>query len=361
MPRAAEIATPLALRKDLTIGKTPPFPPLRCQCAESGCPWSYNRASDLKPHMERHMSLAEKERLMFRCPVPGCAHKTLQKSNMATHYRTHTSEKPCICLDYAADGAPCVFRCGDPGSLTRHQATMHGAVGKGKHTRYTPYKCRRASSSISASDFGSSSASSDSNYLDTSGGYTSSSSSSSGYSSASPAPLSTSFSGQDAGITTQDPDFEATFAGVLNGSICVPVIPTIPTTARPGPAMQHPAQDVQFFGYMIEQQQNFTLAQRPLDFNDPYLAQQLIFEYDASQKGNVFFGAPPSLQFSYCAESYPDSSCDFSSSPLDFAAAQYPSGEFEFGLGLNFGCSSPFDLLPAGFEHEWFTCKFTGN
>ncbi|KAJ7277142.1 hypothetical protein C8J57DRAFT_1465841 [Mycena rebaudengoi] len=360
MPRAADIASHLASRKDPTIGKTPPFPPLRCQCAEAGCPWSYDRASDLKRHEKRHMSLAEKERLIFRCPVPGCAHKTLQKSNMATHYRTHTGEKPCICFDYAASGAPCVFRCGDSGSLTRHKATMHDAVRKGKSARYTPYKRPRASSSTSSSDFVSSPASSDSDYSDTSGGYTSPSSSSSGHSSTSPSPFSTSFSSEDAWITTQDADLETTFEGVLNDFICVPV-PAIPTTARPGPAMQHPAPDVQFFGYTIEQQQNFTLAQRQLDSDDPYITQQLIFEYDAPQKGDVSFGAPPPPQFSYNRESFPHSSCEFSSSSLDFAASC--ELEFEFGLGLDFGFAreSPFDVPPAGFEHEWFACNFIRN
>jgi hypothetical protein len=127
--------------------------------------------------------------------------------------------------------------------------------------------------------------------------------------------------------------------------------------------MQHPAPDLQFFGYTVEQQQSFTLAQCPLDFSHPYLAQQPNFEYNAPRKGDVFFGAPPSPQFSYCAESFPASSCEYTSSSLDFASLQFPSCELEFGSGLDFGFAheSPFDLPPAGFEYEWFACNFIGN
>ncbi|KAJ7739521.1 hypothetical protein B0H16DRAFT_1729330 [Mycena metata] len=58
---------------------------------------------------------------MYACPDPGCLHKTFQRSNLITHYRTHTHEKPNICPD-------CLFATGDPATLTLHRKSRHGYV-----------------------------------------------------------------------------------------------------------------------------------------------------------------------------------------------------------------------------------------
>ncbi|KAJ7741157.1 hypothetical protein DFH07DRAFT_59043 [Mycena maculata] len=103
-------------------GKTPPCPPLRFPCPEQGCPWSYDRQSDLKRHSVRHMSPEEKSRRMYACPEIGCTHKALQKSNLATHYNAkHSGLKPHICTK-------CSYCAADPSCLHKHMRTIHGYV-----------------------------------------------------------------------------------------------------------------------------------------------------------------------------------------------------------------------------------------
>ncbi|KAJ7232756.1 hypothetical protein C8J57DRAFT_1532965 [Mycena rebaudengoi] len=267
-------------------------------------PWSYDRASDLKRTRSGTCRLPEKKRLMFRCPVPAASHKTLQKSNIATHYRTHTGEKPCICLAYAADGA-------DPSS----RILLDLRLGFRIEFRVIRFQLLghiwRLYVVILLVEW-----------------------------------LLLCFP-----LSRKIQTSRRTFTGVLNGSICVPVT-TIPTTARPGLACNTLLQT----SNSLDTRARWTSATH-------YLAQQLNFEYNAPRKGDVFFGAPPSPQFSYCAESFPASSCEYTSSSLDFASLQFPSCELEFGSGLDFGFAreSPFDLPPAGFEYEWFACNFIGN
>jgi hypothetical protein len=182
-------------------------------------------------------------------------------------------------------------------------------------------------------------------------------------SSASPFPSSSSQSSScDASApweTTQDADLEATFEGILNGSICVPVaVPSHITTTRPGLATLYPAAAVPYFGFTIPRPQpDFTLSHL-VDFSDPYVAQQFIFEYDAPQKSDVLFG----YESSYGAPSFTSSSCEYTPSSLDFPAPQYsPCGlEFDAGLGPESSVEflSDYHTPLAGFEHEWFACNF---
>ncbi|KAJ7611797.1 hypothetical protein FB45DRAFT_317155 [Roridomyces roridus] len=68
----------------------------------------------------------DKQSMMYVCPVPSCGHRTLQKSNLATHIRTHTRAKPHKCPEYNSDGFQCDFSTADPSSLHRHRKRKHG-------------------------------------------------------------------------------------------------------------------------------------------------------------------------------------------------------------------------------------------
>ncbi|KAJ7661749.1 hypothetical protein B0H17DRAFT_1144557 [Mycena rosella] len=102
-----------------TGGKTPPSPPLDILCPVDGCPWTFARQGCLKRHMPKHISPEEREKLMIHCAKPGCTHKTLQKSNMNTHYNAkHTGLKPHICDKYS-------YCAADPSCLYRHILSIH--------------------------------------------------------------------------------------------------------------------------------------------------------------------------------------------------------------------------------------------
>ncbi|CAK5279133.1 unnamed protein product [Mycena citricolor] len=88
------------------------------------------RTTDLPRHMLLHSK--DKESLMFRCPVEGCGHSTLQKSNLATHIRTHTRAKPHKCPETFPDGQKCDFSTADPSSLHRHRKRKHGYTPRQK-------------------------------------------------------------------------------------------------------------------------------------------------------------------------------------------------------------------------------------
>ncbi|KAJ7184596.1 hypothetical protein C8R46DRAFT_1064556 [Mycena filopes] len=88
------------------------------------CGLSLGRAADLPRHMLIHAK--DKESLMFRCPMEGCGHSTLQKSNLATHIRTHTRAKPHKCPEFHPNGVKCDFSTADPSSLHRHRKRKHG-------------------------------------------------------------------------------------------------------------------------------------------------------------------------------------------------------------------------------------------
>ncbi|KAJ6582395.1 hypothetical protein B0H19DRAFT_1332575 [Mycena capillaripes] len=74
--------------------------------------------------MPRHMSPEERESQMYECPEPGCTHRSLQKSNLETHYiAKHTGLKPHVCKQ-------CTYCTADPSCLRRHMRTVHAYVSR---------------------------------------------------------------------------------------------------------------------------------------------------------------------------------------------------------------------------------------
>ncbi|KAG1727466.1 uncharacterized protein EDB91DRAFT_1163899, partial [Suillus paluster] len=109
------------------------------------CHKTVSRKADLPRHMRTHDE--NKEALMHACPFPDCDYKTLQKSNVQTHIRTHTRECSKRCPHPG-----CAFATTDPGTLTRHRKQSHGYEPKvrrnhgGRAARQSataPYPSRR--------------------------------------------------------------------------------------------------------------------------------------------------------------------------------------------------------------------------
>ncbi|RDB30070.1 Zinc finger protein Pegasus [Hypsizygus marmoreus] len=111
--------------------------------------------ADVPRHIKLHAE--DKTDLFYHCPAEGCTYKALQKSNVNTHYNTHTGQKPHEC-------PACPFATGDPGSLTRHRKKRHGyvpeksaprakakAVGTKASRRHSPY-ARATSRNSSSTD-----------------------------------------------------------------------------------------------------------------------------------------------------------------------------------------------------------------
>ncbi|KAJ7131675.1 hypothetical protein C8R43DRAFT_1024248 [Mycena crocata] len=96
------------------------------------CGLYLRRNTDLPRHMLIHSK--DKQSLMFTCPMDGCGHQTLQKSNLATHIRTHTRAKPHKCPEYFSNGHKCDFSTADPSSLHRHRKRKHGYTPRPKPT-----------------------------------------------------------------------------------------------------------------------------------------------------------------------------------------------------------------------------------
>ncbi|KAJ6481432.1 hypothetical protein C8R47DRAFT_1197651 [Mycena vitilis] len=120
MPRVATFTTRPHMLTGPASHRTPPFPPLKVLCPEPECPWTFKSNADLNRHLPQHMSPEEREKLMYRCTAPGCSYKSLQKSNLKTHFvAKHTEAKPHACPD-------CPFRTADPGCLNRHRGSLHG-------------------------------------------------------------------------------------------------------------------------------------------------------------------------------------------------------------------------------------------
>ncbi|KAJ7105955.1 hypothetical protein C8R44DRAFT_942551 [Mycena epipterygia] len=229
MPRS--VTDPKPPRRSPKSGKKAPFPPLQHRCAEPGCPWSYTRKYDRLRHELTHMSPAEREEHMISCDYPGCKHKTLQRSNMDTHLRTHTGEKSQTCPE-------CTYCTGDPALLTQHKKKMHGYTPRGR--RDISYTHQTLSPSPSSSSFGS-------------------------------APSPPSYS---AVYLTPDttPSPEADYASSAGSSwssdaefaaacgIDIPAVDTygvVTSTARPGPAALYPSADVDIFQSFPDAQSSY--------------------------------------------------------------------------------------------------------
>ncbi|KAJ7983142.1 hypothetical protein DFH06DRAFT_1467017 [Mycena polygramma] len=117
-------------RENQTYGGGPSAPPKsdtdpnrRATC--NTCGTTVKRASDLSRHMLTHAK--NKEELMFQCPFPDCGHKTLQRSNLETHIRTHTNARPLLC-------PVCDFATADPSSLHRHKRKHENREGEANRT-----------------------------------------------------------------------------------------------------------------------------------------------------------------------------------------------------------------------------------
>ncbi|KAL1666355.1 hypothetical protein GGF50DRAFT_99450 [Schizophyllum commune] len=94
----------------------------------SKCGRYISRSSDFARHAITHMELGDKDASMYYCPHEGCAYKTLQKSNLESHFNVHTGEKPYACPE-------CPFSSANPSSLCRHRQRLHGYVPSARRTR----------------------------------------------------------------------------------------------------------------------------------------------------------------------------------------------------------------------------------
>ncbi|KAJ7595667.1 hypothetical protein C8J56DRAFT_922890 [Mycena floridula] len=101
---------------------TPPPGGFKC----SICAKILARQGDMPRHMKTHM--ADKNKLMHRCPVAGCPFQNLQKKNVQTHIKIHTGNKSECCPD-------CDFKTSDPGSLTRHRKRFHNYIPQRRRAR----------------------------------------------------------------------------------------------------------------------------------------------------------------------------------------------------------------------------------
>ncbi|KAF7328722.1 Transcriptional repressor CTCF-like [Mycena venus] len=77
-----------------------PSKPESTTCGQCGI--TVRRPADLPRHMLIHAP--NKEEFMYTCPVEGCSHQTLQRSNLTTHIRRHTRTRPYECPDYHTSG-----------------------------------------------------------------------------------------------------------------------------------------------------------------------------------------------------------------------------------------------------------------
>ncbi|KIK56365.1 hypothetical protein GYMLUDRAFT_47141 [Collybiopsis luxurians FD-317 M1] len=86
-------------------------------------------------HLKTHVDPKLRDALCYRCPVPGCKYKALQKGNVDTHLRIHSANRAFKCPE-AESG--CGFDTCDPGSLTRHRKRRHGYIPKPRKARARP-------------------------------------------------------------------------------------------------------------------------------------------------------------------------------------------------------------------------------
>ncbi|KAF7345280.1 Transcriptional repressor CTCF-like [Mycena sanguinolenta] len=145
MPRVATTLTSRS-HEPTHVGKSTSQPATEASIPQNGCPWSFRTKTDLRRHLPRHMAPEEREkqygffsallslstncRRMYKCSHPGCTHKSLQKSNVDTHFISkHTGLKPHVCKH-------CPYSTSDPACLHRHMRSIHAYVsGTAPHRR----------------------------------------------------------------------------------------------------------------------------------------------------------------------------------------------------------------------------------
>jgi uncharacterized Zn-finger protein len=79
------------------------------------------------------------ENLTYKCPHEGCDYASNQISNLTTHMRTHSGEKPYKCCHEG-----CGFASNQSGQLNTHMRT---------HTGEKPYKCSHEGCDFASNQF----------------------------------------------------------------------------------------------------------------------------------------------------------------------------------------------------------------
>ncbi|CAL1707143.1 unnamed protein product [Somion occarium] len=100
----------------------------RSECPE--CHSLLPKGKNLKKHIEDHFGgpPSVNNSRYHRCKAPNCVHWSLQRSNLETHYKTHTLQKDKVCTHFSREGDkhPCEYVTHDPALLTRHRRNKHG-------------------------------------------------------------------------------------------------------------------------------------------------------------------------------------------------------------------------------------------
>ncbi|KAJ7608018.1 hypothetical protein DFH06DRAFT_1486321 [Mycena polygramma] len=103
-------------------GKRPPTTPREYPCTKLDCPWSYHNVSELRRHLQTHLSKEEKRKLMYKCPEPNCKYPgALQKGGLKSHFKRHEGQTLQIC-------SLCVYTSSDVSSYNEHMHSEHDVL-----------------------------------------------------------------------------------------------------------------------------------------------------------------------------------------------------------------------------------------